>query len=284
MQTADVTVRHDYSAPVVDDREVEIDLIELFYALLRSYKLILAFVFAVTLLAGIYTKYIAVPMYESTAKLYVLNSRDSAINLSDLQIGSYLTNDYQQVFKTWEVHEQVRQNLGLDYSYRKLESMLRVENPANTRILQLTVRSDSPDEAKAMANEYANVAQQYISETMQTEKPSILSVALKPLSPSSPSLSKNLMIGFMLGLLIPCAIVFIRFISDDKIKTTEDITKYAGLSTLAVVPMRGKMEMVKKASQNARKKAPGAAARARHSAKAVPPTPAKANKGAEESK
>lgn len=283
MQT-DVTVRRDHAVSVVDDNEVEIDLIELFYALLRSYKLILAFVFAVTLLAGIYTKYIAVPMYESTAKLYVLNSKDSAINLSDLQIGSYLTNDYQQVFKTWEVHEQVRQNLGLNYSYQKMASMLRVENPANTRILQLTIRSDSPDEAKAMANEYANVAQKYISETMQTEKPSILSVALKPLNPSSPSLSKNLVIGFMLGLLIPCAIVFIRFISDDKIKTTEDITKYTGLSTLAVVPMRGKMEIMKNVPPKARKKAPSAAVRTRRSTKAASPAPKTANKGVEESK
>ena len=85
-----------------------------------------------------------------------MSRTDSAINLSDLQIGSYLTSDYQEVFKTWEVHEQVLQNLGLDYEYEQLENMLSITNPADTRVLYITVNSDDPEEATAMANEYAD--------------------------------------------------------------------------------------------------------------------------------
>ena len=80
--------------------------------------------------------FILTPKYEATAKLYVMSRTDSAVNISDLQIGSYLTSDYQEVFKTWEVHEQVLQNLGLDYDYEQLEEMLTVTNPcrhAHTR-------------------------------------------------------------------------------------------------------------------------------------------------------
>jgi capsular polysaccharide biosynthesis protein len=44
-------------------------------------------------------------------------------------------------------------------------------------------------------------------------------------------------LGFVLGGLLAMAIVVFRFLMDDKIKTAEDIRQYAGLATLAVVPI-----------------------------------------------
>jgi capsular polysaccharide biosynthesis protein len=225
----------------VEEDGPEIDLIELLFALLQSWKLILVFVALGAGLAGLYTTQLVTPMYEATSKLYVLSSKDSAINLSDLQIGSQLTNDYQELFRTWEVHEQVNQNLGLSYPYKKLQSMIRVTNPANTRILEITAKSPSADEATNLANEYARVAQKYISDTMRADEPSIMSVALKPVQPSSPSLVRNVLLGFVLGALLSFGIVLIRFMLDDRIKTADDILKYASLPTLAVVPIQKKI-------------------------------------------
>ncbi|HSK68160.1 MAG TPA: Wzz/FepE/Etk N-terminal domain-containing protein [Candidatus Limnocylindria bacterium] len=221
--------------------EVEIDLVELFFALLENWFLILLSVATAAVLAWVYTTQVVTPMYEASSKLYVTSNSDSVINLSDLQIGSYLTNDYQEVFKTWEVHEQVNRNLGLNYTYAKLQGMITVSNPANTRILQITARSPSAAEATNLANEYAQVAQRYISETMRTDEPSILSVALKPLRPSSPSLTRNMALGVLLGLFIGFGIVLVGFILDDRIKTADDVLKYAGLPTLAVVPIQKAM-------------------------------------------
>ena len=115
------------------------------------------------------------PKYEATSKLYVTSRTDSAVNLSDLQIGTYLTSDYQEVFRTWEVHEQVLRNLGLDYSYTTLNDMVSVTNPSDTRLLNITVTSEDPVEATNMANEYANVACDYIYQVMGTEEPRLFS-------------------------------------------------------------------------------------------------------------
>ena len=221
----------------------EIDLMELFYALLRSWKLILLCVVLGTALSAVYTTQLVTPMYKATSKLYVLSSKDSAINLSDLQIGAALTSDYKEVFNTWEVHEQVNQNLGLSYTYTELEKMLTITNPPNTRILQITVQSPSADEATFIANEYALVAQKYISDTMRTDEPSMMSVALKSLRPSSPSLTTNLILGFLLGAMLSFGIVFLRFMFDDKIKSPDDILKYAGLPTLAIVPRSSEFDV-----------------------------------------
>ena len=219
-----------------NEGEVEIDISALLYRLLERIGLIIALGATGLILSSIYTFSIAIPQYEATAKLYVMSANDSAINLSDLQIGSYLTSDYQEVFKTWEVHEMVIKNLNLKYSYSELQKMLKVHNPSDTRILYLTVTSASPREAMLIANEYMSVAQQYISVTMSTEEPNIMSAALLPAKPVKPNKSLNLLLGLMTGMFMAVLIVVVGFLMDDKIKTADDIQKYALMPTLAVVP------------------------------------------------
>ena len=236
MSEAKVTQELRSIPSVTDDYEIEIDLMELLYRLVDQWKIIFLGAFLGTALSAVITLFVLVPTYEATAKLYVMNSNDSAINLSDLQIGSYLTTDYQEVFKTWEVHEMVISNLGLSYTYKQLRNMLTVVNPSNTRVLYITITSEDPKEATMLANEYASVAQRYISNTMSTEQPNSFSVALEPTEPVSPNNPLNIVLGFLLGTFLAIALVSILFMLDDKIKTSEDILKYTNMPTLAMVP------------------------------------------------
>ena len=103
------------SEPVPD--AATIDLVDLAYRLLAGWKLIVALALVFALAMGIYTFGFVTPMYQATATIYVLSPRDSAINMSDLQIGTELTSDYIKVFQMWEVHEGVISNLDLPYSY-----------------------------------------------------------------------------------------------------------------------------------------------------------------------
>lgn len=216
--------------------ELEIDLVELLLRLLERWKSIVVGALVGAVVMGIYSFMFATPLYEATSKLYVLSASDSAINLSDLQIGSYLTNDYTEVFNTWEVHEIVRQNLGLTIERDQLSKMLRVSNPGDTRVLALTVSNSDPTLAAAIANEYASVAKQYISATMKTDEPTDFSEALVPKNPVSPNKTRNVALGFILGAFVVCAFVVVQFLLDDKIKTSEDIRKYIGIPVLAVIP------------------------------------------------
>lgn len=225
------------STPVQQsDDTMTIDLVDLFYRLLASWKLIvcLALVFAIG--AGVYTMYFVTPQYSATSIIYVL-SPESIVNVSSLQLGTALTSDYIKVFDMWEVHEEVISNLDLDYTYKQMKQRLSVTNSSGTRMLDITFTSPSPSEAAAVANEYAKVASNYIKETMSTDKPNIMSVALEPTNPVSPNRVRNVALGFILGGLLAAAIVVFRFLMDDKIKTVEDIRQYTGLATLAVVPV-----------------------------------------------
>ena len=231
-----------YSSYGPENGETEIDLKELFLSYLDHIRLIVLMGILGAAISAIATFYFITPMYEATSKLYVLNSGDSAINLADLQIGSYLASDFVEVFNTWEVHEMVIKNLGLHYSYSQIRNMLTVANPNDTRIFTITVKSPSAKEAAAIANEYANVAIKFIADTMATEEPNILSTALVPTSPSSPSITRNILLGLVAGLALAIAGVTIQFVSDDKIKSSEEVMRYTGLSVLAIIPKIEAME------------------------------------------
>ena len=221
-----------------EGQEYEIDLLELFYRLLENAKYIAVAALIGALLAWSYTVVVVAPKYTATSKLYVLNTGDSAINLSDLQIGNYLASDYQEVFKNWHVHEMVIQRLGLPYSYKTLSKMISVSNPSNTRILYITATSTDPEEAKSIADTYAEVACEFIATTMDTREPNMFEEALRPTSPSSPSKSRNVLVGFMMGFVVACGIITVRYLMDDKIHSSEDVEKYLGIPTLGMLPMQ----------------------------------------------
>ena len=86
-------------------------------------------------------------------------------------------------------------------------------------------------------NEYAEVASQYIADTMATDKPNIMSTALVPSNPVSPNKTRNIMLGFLLGGILAAGIITVRMLINDTYKTSEDIRRYTGLVTLAVIPV-----------------------------------------------
>lgn len=224
------------SQPVESDEET-IDLLELLYALLGKWREIAAATVACALIAAIGVLFFVTPKYQASSTIYVISRKDSAINISDLQIGTALTDDYIQVFHMWEVQEKVISNLDLPYTYNQLDGMLSVTNASNTRMLEITVTSESAQEAADIANEYAEVVRDYIAKKMATDKPSIMSTALVPTVPVSPNKTKSILLGALLGFVVSAGVIVVMTLLDDTYKTAEDIKKYTGLVTMAVIPL-----------------------------------------------
>ena len=218
------------------DNETEIDLLELLNIMLQNFRWIIAAVLIGALGAFFYTQFFITPLYRSTGNLYVVSSRDSVINLSDFQVGNFLASDYEKVVFTWEVLQQTKDNLSLPYTQEELSKMIIVNNPQNTRILEITVQSKSPRDAALIANELMVVVSNYVVEVMDTEMPNILSKAQIPTERFSPSKTRNTMLGAVLGGFVSVLVIFIIFMLDDKIKTPDDILKYTGMPTMAIIP------------------------------------------------
>ena len=221
----------------IDQDEEEIDLGALFYRFLEKIHWILLTALVGAAIAGVLVFKFITPIYEATAKIYIVGS-DTTISLTDLQIGSNLAADYQEVFKNWHVHELVDKRLNLDYSYSKLAGMITITNPQNTHVLYVNVKSPDPQEAKVIADTYAQVAREVIAAKMDMREPNIFEEAKLPDKPITPKKTRDIVIGFALGALLAMAVIAIKFFSDDRILTSEDITKVGNLATLGMIPLQ----------------------------------------------
>ncbi|MEI3180514.1 MAG: Wzz/FepE/Etk N-terminal domain-containing protein [Lachnospiraceae bacterium] len=219
-----------------DDDEIEIDLLELFYALRhRWWAILLALVIGAGA-AGVYTKKLIAPHYQSTSMVYVLSKETTLASLADLQIGSQLTKDYSVIIKSRPVLQEVIDKQNLDLTTDELGEMITIDNPKDTRILSITVEDIEPMRAKAIVDEVTKSASNYIGDIMEMVPPKVIEDGVVAVKPSSPSVKKNAAVGGLGLAVLVCGLICLKTVLDDTIKSEEDIEKYLGLSVLAVIP------------------------------------------------
>jgi len=219
-----------------------IDLIGLFFAILEKFWLVAVCALAGALVMG-WMAGRSGTTYTATSKLYIVDTSSGSINISNLQLGTVLTLDYQEVFKTWEVHEMVIEELHLPYNYAQMQSLLTVTNPEDTRILYITVRFPDAKMAADIANAYAKAAKTFIINTMRGEEPSDFSIALEPSVGYRVSRSSRMVMGFMLGSVLAVGLITLLFVLDNRPRSPESIETYGGIPTLAVFPERPKKKV-----------------------------------------
>ena len=230
-------LEHTAKMKEMDNAETEIDLLAIGGVLLDRIRYIILFGLLGALLLGAYVYLTVEPTYESTSKLYIVSaSEDSVVNLSDLNIGSSLTADYQELILSYPLLDQVIEKIGLDMDYKQLLKMISLSNPSDSRILCITVTSTDPEEACEIANTIAEISCQYLPETMSTREPNIAQVAKVATEQAGPSYLKYVVIGGLLAVVIYCGIIIVQFILDDTIHTAEDLEKAFDIVPLTVVP------------------------------------------------
>ena len=220
-----------------EEMEQEIDLLDLFYYYMSRLPLLIIAVIVGALIAGLYTHFMVPNKYTATSKMYMVSaSSDAVVNLSDLNLGTNISNDYVELMKSRPVVEDVIDKLELPYSYDQLVKMVGLSVVSNTRIVKIDVTSKSPQEAMNIANQLARTAKVQLPKVMDAPSPTIVEDAVLPTVKSSPSLSRNVLIGAILCLILVLGILTVIYMQDDTVKTSEDVEKEFGILPLSVIP------------------------------------------------
>ena len=201
------------------NEEIEINLGEIFAVLLHKIWIIILATVVCGAVAFLYSFFIITPQYESTTKVYILNKH------------------YEQLVTSRYVIEGVISKLNLDDTYEELAARVSASNTDETRIIAITVTDPDPEQAQKIANAVRDLAAQHITQVMDIEAVNVVDNANLPDSPVSPSVPKWTLIGVAIGMIVSIAVIVIQHLLDDSIKSSEDIEKYLGISTLAVIPM-----------------------------------------------
>lgn len=220
------------------DRGLEINVGELIFVLLRRWWLILlcAIVASAAFLVG--TKLFITPKYQSVTKIFVLSQQDgNYLTSTDIQLSSYLTKDYAELIKSRTVAQEVIDRLDLKMSPESLMSQVHVQTKSDTRIVAINVYNEDPELAQELANVIREVSAKQIVDVMGVEAVNMVDEANLPLSPYSPNVRKNMILGFAWGCLLAIAFILMRYLLDDTIKSESDVEKYLNLNVLASIPV-----------------------------------------------
>lgn len=225
-----------------NDDEMEIDLLKLARALWRRAWAIMlaAVIFGGAALT--YTAIFVTPLYKAEALMYVNSSNISvggakvSISQGELTAAQSLIKTYAVILSTRTTLNDVIEQSGVSYTYEELKEMISAQSVNSTEVFSITVTSPSPREAEMLANTIARILPEKISAIVEGSSARIVDYAVEPAKKASPSLSKNALIGAMLGFVLACGIVVIMELTDEQIHDSDYLIQTYDIPVLAVIP------------------------------------------------
>lgn len=190
----------------------------------------------------VYNKATYVPMYQSTATLYIAGGGEYEENTSADAYNNYtltlkVVNDCDYLLSSRSVLDQLIQDMELkNITYGTLQGRISTENPSNTRILEVTVQAETPELAKAIVDKLCKIGETKINEAMGANYVSVYEPGALNKSPCNitPKLV-YLLVGFVAGALT-FSLCLIIFLLDDRIHSADHIEQILGLSVLGDIP------------------------------------------------
>lgn len=225
---------------ILRDEELDINFLEILYVLLRKWWLILIGGLVGAIVMMLITTFMITPKYQSRAILYILSKSTSVTSFADIQIGSAVSEDLEIIATSKPVidgaREKVKKNTGKDFSRSDIKDMLDVSNVEDTRILNIVVTSENPEDACNIANAIAETTASQMAEIMKSDPPTTVERAEVEEKPISPSLIKNTILGSFVTMFLICVALIVRYIMNDNIKNEEQVKRYLGAPTLVTIP------------------------------------------------
>lgn len=181
------------------------------------------------------------PQYASTATLYILKQYDDDTSqnnslTSTFSLALNVVNDCTYLLKSHAVLDEVIDQSGIDISYKNLYNRVSTTNPESTRILEVTVEGDTPEQAKMLVDAICTVGAVKIEDAMGFSQVNLYEYGTLEKNPCNKrGLINYILVGITTAMLVYAAFL-VLYLLDDTIQTEEDIEQYLGLSILGDIP------------------------------------------------
>lgn len=219
----------------------ELNLIELLRYYLKKLPIIL-FVVVLTLIGGyMYIKNFQTPLYHGSTTIILVQKQGDSFNSSltqnELTVNEKLVSTYSEIIKSRKVLEQVLKNLDLDITTSQLAKQISVNSIKDTSIIKITVTNEDNVLAVKIANKLALVFKEVVSEYYDLENISVIDEAIVESEPYNINTTKQLVIYTLVTFVLSCAVIFVIYYFDNKVKTKKEIETKLNLPVLAEVPI-----------------------------------------------
>ena len=203
--------------------DTEIDLMEILQVILSKWIPIVAIGLLAAILAGVGTAFFITKKYTATASMYVYTNpkgtESGTITSADLAAADNLIKTYQAIVKS---------NAALEV----VSARLNQEHPEYVEILFYCLAAT----LFFVNNTFAQYVPDEIIRITKAGGVEIVDYATAPKTHSSPSLTKNVAIGLLAGLLISAAFFVLRALLDTTIYSAEEIAKVTSCPVIGNIP------------------------------------------------
>lgn len=222
---------------------LEIDLQKLLMAYLHKWWLIVIGVVVAAFVTGIVSAYFITPMYQAKITVYVNSVRSdqqiNSISSGTLATAQKLVDTYVNMIESDTVLEKVAEESGEEITASQIRKIMSAEQVDSTEIFRVVITHEDPVFAAEIANAIAEVAPAEIEKFVEGSSAKIIDYAKVPLTPASPNVSRNVVLGALVGAVLAVLYITLRFLLDVRIKDEEDLNALFDLPVLGQIPSFG---------------------------------------------
>ena len=230
---------------------IEIKLSDLWKVFRRCWWILLAVAVLFSGATYFFMKRTLKDQYQSTATVYVLRTDGrSQLNYQDAMFASSIIGDVDKLILSEDnVIKPAIKKLARNADYSESELRTRISQilqkvsvktaGTDSRLVYITVTSNTPEGAANIANAVASAATEYLNDMFGQEVLNITDAAKQPKSISNPiSMLKVGAVGVAVAVLI-YLVWLVLYLVDDKIDSEDEVEKRLGLTVLGSIPYMG---------------------------------------------
>jgi receptor protein-tyrosine kinase len=217
-----------------------------FVKLLRSRWLLILVTVIVAILGAVAVNLLTTPLYESSTRLFV--STASGKSLSDIYQGNRFSQErvisYTELLMGETLAQRTIDKLGLDMTAKELQSQITASAKADTVLIDVAVRDQSPVRARDIAD---TLSDEFVVMVRELETPAdgttpdarviVEQRASLPTEPVTPQKTRNLLIALALGLLAGVGIAFVRDRLDNTVKDRQALEQITDVGLVGSIPL-----------------------------------------------
>lgn len=215
----------------------EIDLLELFRAVLKYIKLIIALCVVFGLGGFLVTKFLITPTYTASTSIYLTPqiSESGSLDYNSQMANSKLVTNAVNLLTQNNIMSEVAKDVGMENA-ESVKKCITVTNEANTEIITITATTTDPKLSKNIANGTVSTFTKTMQKNLNVRNIEVVDKAKLSYVPSGPNIKKNTLLATMVGFVLGCGYAVLRFLFDNRFSTKEEAEKYLGIPVFCEIP------------------------------------------------
>ncbi|QDX00079.1 capsule biosynthesis protein CapA [Staphylococcus chromogenes] len=213
-----------------------LDLSKLLHILKKNLWVLIGLPILFLVISAIITFLLMTPKYQATTQILV-NPKQTNDNMLQQNVQGTLqqVNTYAEIVTSPRILDKSAKKLDKNYTTEELEEKVNVESSAESQVIKVHVTDKDKGESEKIANTIAKEYRDEMPDIMNVDNVTILSDADNTAEKVSPKSVLNLVVALFLGLIIALLYIFIKELTDTRIKDEQDIEDHLKLPVLGTI-------------------------------------------------